>query len=676
MMAMAMSLCFFVAGGLFVKAEVAATTTDKLVAANGASVLIVDNVADTGIKFDVEISAENFTELSAKASAEVADLFLGVQVGTEKDGKFVALNNAEGVEEVNVSLNGKNLVADNEEAPTKYQYSFSITYNLDRIFGETIDAEKVNEMYSFELAVKPYYAIVKGGGEVVEKAYAEAGDARSMLHVAQAEIATGKALPAGFADKYIAETVTGLTATVYSDGYFEANNGEYEVVSYTVGTSAKAYAADGAIDTALLAGLEAGDAVKLYGYTADRKVIEYTATYAISNTINIAEEVVLATGMSFYGPQYLAADEEGTEYLTEKEYITIPSAIYFKGVEALEGKEAEVTSVLYKGASIYADGEYTVSNDLVGEHITLIAVIGENTYRLTNVLVASAAFENTAESRANLSKFLSGDNHKDGYYVLLENITFDITSNDELFSQGSAGLDYVNAVDPEIDNSGYFYGTFDGRGYALNNIVFFDGREFGIFGSKVVSGATIKNVAIKEVYSKKINGEAVRGGVKYDSLLFHSSLDAELTFTMENVYIYKYTTTSSGNSNIFFYGYKVDGNYVTWNYQFTNVMIVLELDESMSKNLPTIHNYGRTIGAESVIRDTYWITNGTRGDIKSGSADGKINYYEHTATGAPAKMADIWQKMIDAGNDYSAMYASSYWVQGTNGLPAWKSLQG
>ncbi len=674
LMAMAMSLCFFVAGGLFVKAEVVATTTDKLVAVDGASVLIVDKVADTGIKFDVEISASNYNELLTKASNEEGALVLGVQLGTEKDGEFALLLTEEGEpEERIVSVSGTNLFPDDGDVPAKYQYSFSITYNLDNIFGDNIDQEKLNQMYSFKLAVKPFYAIYVDG-EIVEKAYGEAGDARSMLHVAQAEMATGKNLPSGFADKYIAETVTGLTATVDSNGVISADNGEYDVVSYTIGTSAKSYAPGEKVGKSALNYTE-GASVPLFGYTADRKVIAYNATYVVSNSaINVTDEVILATGTSFYAKGVYVAEGEA-------ELTTIGSAIYFKGVKdedgnSLENKESEILSVLYNGNSIYSAGVFNlsaISTDLLGEVISLTVVMESGTYNMSNVRLVTTAFEDTASSRQLFAKLFSGDSHKDGYYVLLENLNFDITSDAEVGGNGGVTK---NAADESLTYTGDFSGVFDGRGYALNNTMLRSGSEFGIFGYKVCSGSAIKNVAINGLYTKAVGADATTKTTNTMSMLFHSSKEATLDFTMENVYIYRYTQTSGGNNCVFFYSYKYDGSYVTWNYKFTNTLIVLELDEGLATNTANIHNYGRTIGADSVIKDTYWVTNGSRGDIKSGSADGKIAYYEHAATGAPAAMADIWQAMIDANNNYSNMYATKYWVQGTNGLPVWKSLQG
>ncbi len=686
LMAMAMSLCFFVAGGLFVKAEVAATTTDKLVAVDGASVLVVDDVADTGIKFDIEISAEDFQALSTKATTEEADLFLGVQVGTEVNGKFVALYNGDEVEEINVSLNGKNLVADNEEIPTKYQYSFSITYNLDRIFGETVDAEKVNQMYSFELAVKPYYTFVKGG-EIVEKAYAQAGDARSMLHVAQAEIASGAALPAGFADKYIAETVTTQRATVYTDGTFEVDNGDYEVVSYTIGTNGATVATGiyDVIDASLLAGYVTGQEIQFFGYTADRKVIAYQATYEIPTTIRVSDQVVIAKGTNVS----VGSDDEGLLTNTEEDpykellYIrdvVVEGGLFFNGVKdlagnSLEGLMNEIDTISYGDQVIYANGQFDLSaleEVELGTSLVLTAVAGEYTYLMTDVLYATAAFENTKASREDFAALFSSNNLKDGYYVLLENLYFDINSYYEMVANGS-GATWVNPVDGGT-RTGAFCGTFDGRGYALNNVILGveDFSQYGLFGGELLEGATFKNFAINEIWRRdRISNTVSRDSNAYGAIFAARSQDADgvpQAWSMENVYIYRYVTKHSLYERGFFYSYNSgDGEPVNMN----NVMLVLEFGDSVTDARQPVfgtHNNPLDLNGECYTNNTYIVTNGTRGDMGYGG----IKYYE-SANGI-ANIADIYKAMADANNDYSEMLETGYWKLDANGLPVWKSI--
>ncbi len=667
MMAFAMAVCFFFAGLTFVKAD-ALADVDLGVKA-GAQVLVAGDVEETGLRFNVEILKADYQTLVA-GDAEVA---LGVQVGRYVDGSFTPLGRY--VVETTDAM---------EEEGDYYLYSFAITYNLDRVFEgyegtEAEKAELINKMYADELVVRPFYRLYQQKIVDGEPAYDDnneaimqwnywygvAGDARSMLHVAQAEIAdeTGTANKEALAAKYITATTEKGAVDVYSNGYVSVVDAD--VVAYTIDTSAKVVGREaGKISAEALTNYEANDTFKLFGYTADRKVYVYDATFKGEykfDTVENTESVVVS--------------QENKLYLNGTTLAgNTVDAIYYKGIDLVEA---------------IAEG---LIAEAPGSTITVVAKIGETYYEFTNALYVTMAFENTKESRLVMrdifsdggrltSAWGSGVNNEanDGYYVLVENLTFDY-SNVPMSEEDAANYvnDDMNAPYEFFNNYGSsaantLTGTFDGRGYSLNNVGLVG--NFGIFGY-AGDGATIKNVAFNEMFfytRKTVDADAGQyyytiGGTGTGAYIFYQVTAADADVTFENVYINDNNANdnSTYGSLVFYRGIADEveegatQTYSHGNLTFKNVIIENARGPILSG---ATGHWAAGLTENDVIIDAYAITsaNMARGAATLESNSRGENF---------AKYAD-YTAMAAAGNDYDT-FSSAYWTI-VNGVPVWNT---
>ena len=152
-----------------------------------------------------------------------------------------------------------------------------------------------------------------------------------------------------------------------------------------------------------------------------------------------------------------------------------------------------------------------------------------------------------------------------GYYVLAENITFDLSNLPMTVEEGLANFNPENIDLKEwaktapyevfhnaatVAQANDFGGIFDGRGYSLNNI----GLQGSMFG-EAQNGAVIKNVAFNgftkfeatkadaEAGWSKVYYKEVGGGTNAKIFSAIASADAEVTF--ENVYVSDPTTNDN-----------------------------------------------------------------------------------------------------------------------------------
>ena len=513
MMALSMALCFLFAGLAFVRADVMAEVDQS--ALDTAAVYIGSlgddfDADETGIKFTAKIKKTDYYALTGGTDAKGnIEVHLGVEVArANADGSHTTLPNAHFTVDTAGTLQTYNV--DGVKLDDYFMYSFTIKYNLSNIFGENFDAEdptiarNINFMYKDELCIRPFYQVISevdGANVEGEKMYGEYGASRSMIHVAMAEYADENSSLSEqekelFISKYVKETEDKGEIEVYADGRTNVEL-DSNIETYTIGTSGKVVARrNGAIDVSALEKYAIDDTFELFGYTADRTVITYHATFkgftGISTTA-VEDEFVL--------------DEAGKLYLNNTQF-----------------EEATIESLFYSDGNFLDKATIT---EEVGEKIAnggLVARINGVYYKLKNVLYVTKAFENTRESRLDLVETFSSRNRSHiswystsidksrevgGYYVLLDNITLDVSNmpigienkvaaedfdfsgrGNEIFSNGSES--YVTT----------FNGTFDGRGYALNNI---GGIESSSMFGNAADGATIKNVAFNSFvcYTRK-----------------------------------------------------------------------------------------------------------------------------------------------------------------------------
>ena len=684
-----MAMCFFFAGLTFIKAETNATDEVGLSVLPGAKVYLDGGLEDTGIKFDMQISEEGYTSLCEQASAGDATsgaVHLGIQIGrVDANGEFNPL--------ASYTVKTSDTLTTGENAGYK-EYSFSIMYNLGRIFeakygtevgyiaqdpgNDEENEEKkaiydeqqdyINRMYLDELAVRPWYkvvpAVLEEGEQAPAPVYGNVGEARSMLHVAMAEIYASK-LPgynnmntdtlAQFEDKYLKKLnenagevdvyANGLISGVIADG----------ITSFTIGDSGKVVARKGGkIDAAALSGLEDSDTFTLYGYTNDRQVYQYNATYKgeFSTDGELEGEIILA---------------KDNKVFQNNEKLENVETIYYDGKYVSTGKGID--------ASI-------LTADKLGTSVDVIIKVGDSFYS-ANALYVTRAFENTKESRQEMRDIFSACSRVSvtaegakvetvtGYYVLVDNLTFE---NGYLPTEedNGAGYDEKGTDNEMFANNGATYAntfaaTLDGRGFALNDIHILtddDGTMFGLAGD----GATIKNVAFNgfKVYERKAG--SVEGEFYYVerqdnfSKLFYAPSSKENEITFENVYIYD----SFEESNSINYGY------------FSLVFFDFAADDTdkntvakMSFNNVIIDNVGgpvllgvkglTTVPADFTIENTYIATAGavSRGASTLTASENGANFNKVSA--------------VSGISDTQAFIDSGYWMTDTYGVLAWKS---
>ena len=657
-MAILMSLCFIFAGSALTKAE----APSSLVVLDGASVYVSNNANESGIKFDVEILKTDYQKLVEDNAG--SDIYLGVEVIRATSGEVLG----------SYDVNTTGALKTSEENSSNYAYSFAIIYNeISYIDGlikdskiedtEEAKANAINKMYTDELAVKPFYKVVPAEGEAVVE-YGVVGDSRSMLHVANAEVVAGSDLPANFASTYIAEQIAGGEVEVDALGAITGDISA-EIKTFTMGDSAEVVAReDAVIGAEYLAGLNVDDQFALYGFTADRKVYSYNATY-------IGEEV-------------------GVNRYTEKVLVD------------------RATGKIFFNETSTPDYVATVDTSLIpatqksNEKTTVEASIGGENYKFINAWIYDGIFENTHESRVRfIETFTWASKTITGYYVLAENIKFDHFTG----ANGAFDLSETFAVNSQnkLANVNIFMATLDGRGYALQDVGVYRSNT-GIFGN-IGEGATIKNLAIKNVWTNYTAAQNLQLG-HLNSVLFNTYTSATVKFTLENVYIENYVNidysgTGRYNSVIMYNNLSGDANTAGETMlgagTFTNVIInstavdadgnivgtfdengVLTSTGTAKIAVVSNTNWGNSastykgFGDDCHINNSYIITNGrwTKGLFGS--------YYQNPARqnsrgetfGSFTSYQDFVNNKAEIAVD---TFSSDYWVINADGVPVWKS---
>ena len=413
-------------------------------------------------------------------------------------------------------------------------------------------------------------------------------------------------------------------------------------------------------------------------------------------------------GQKWYECACGAKDSRYLIDVDEEVLMSLNSKKLFFNNTVLEG--AEIIAITYNGNSIFVGGELDVSAFAINADSPYVLHIETslNRYSLNNVVAYTEVFEDTAESRELMAKIFSGREEENGIlngsYALVENLNFNHFALDEngnktyddennvLYSKKEAfncndGFQRQNGTDDEgkpTYETVYttFSGVFDGRGYTLNNVlVYAPGNSYyGIFGYYFADGATVKNVAINDVY-KFVSKTNVNQESGYHSVLFYAPLGwndttaTNPTLTLENVYIYRKQTSNQQTSNILYYkGF--NGEYTKLN--INNVIVVNEFATELdARTSSSFYGWQKTFAEGSNISNLYIVSNGTRGAYNKVGKANVVNYkyYQATRSGEEGAYTFDYNTIEDAinamkadNNDYSSFV--KYWTI-VDGIPAW-----
>ncbi len=737
-MAFAMAMCFFFAGLTFIKAETNATEEVGLTVLPGAEVYVPEkgDINDTGIRFTVQIPEEGYQTLANQAGENGA-VHLGVEIGSIEGGEYKAK------QEIPVKTSAPEVVNGN------MQYTYTLMYNLDRVFGKkypdlgymeepSVEEEneeittrvkipysnpveyknvtkskkvfyedqqsELNKMYLQELCIRPWYKTITANGE--EKvAYGDAGDSRSMLHVAIAEINEYNKGEKGNtvleADSYAYFTSTYLNGEIdpvegdYTINAFGETNivlkGDDAYDTYILESSGEVVARNG--DSSLTMGAhlgkyKEGDAITLYGISAEREVVAYTATY---------------TG--FEGMEL--ASIEGKQPI-----ITADRKMYLNNT-GLENES--IDGVFYNGLLVSKDGKNVDVKEIteaIGSEVELVIKVGETLYDGTSLYVTKA-FENTLESKKDMTATLgtsntsykrdaatsddndNNDNFKrgtlTGYYALAEDITF---YGGEEPAEGWVDIAFGGRNEDDDGNSygvNTFNATFDGRGHSLNNIILDNSRNkdgnnfynYGIFGMEMGVNAKLMNFAINGAKFLVLDETTSQNIITDTNNCYVSALFAQKpsavsnaegnTSEMSNVYVNIEMGGRGTNAGAREMALFSDGHTDSFGFnKISNTIINFNINKNATYASLYIRRQSSSVtgmiaeGAyDAQISDTYLIINGRPWGQYTPAEEGKQESYGGIYTySSVAKMPK--------GNENYNNFSSDYWTI-SDGIPVWNT---
>ncbi len=696
-MALVMAFSFVFAGVTLAKADV----NVDFGATAGASVYLLGDENDLGINFKVKVSKEDYAALKSEnanknvwfgsviANGYYSTELITVQtpdanvVWNIKDGAFTDLD--ENYYSYNTSL-----VMDIEAEYAKY-----LTTVAQGVTPYTLGEFKVQILFQPWVAV-PLYAVFEGEFDAATAniVYGTGSDVRTMFGVANGVDVAEEDVPETFADKY--QVVVGETTDkeiyIYPDGTV---SGDQTVITNntviaTLGADGEAiYVSNGVLFPAF--------SDKAIGEVAPGGQTVITTVSIPNQTsfdITIARHKATVIDAVI---DSLAADAQGKLYIPE----------------ATDEDRAEFTGIFVDGVNVLkADGtlDLTLANKKVGDKFSAMIVSAEDNVMINEVEVYDYVFEDTAESRELMASIFRGraeDNGVlDGSYALAENLNFNhfaldeegnktydadenvLYSNKEAFN---ANIGFQRQIDTDPDGNpvyetvkNTFSGTFDGRGYALNNVLMDapGGAFYGLFGYTAGDGATIKNLAINDVYKFESKTD-VNQDKSYEAFLFATNAGVEAELTLQNLYIYRRLTSAQSSGSLLYQGFGANKPALN-KINMENVIIVYNNDYEGNKQNPAFYNYDQTLGAGSVVNNVYIVSNTSCGNFKLSKEDAanSANYaffklekvgdaYDYTTT-----LETKLNEFKAAEKDLSG-FDSKYWtvVYDENGaMPVWDSI--
>ncbi len=372
----------------------------------------------------------------------------------------------------------------------------------------------------------------------------------------------------------------------------------------------------------------------IYGdsnFADDTRSMSAIANYALNKG-----DVKLEDVADYLGAVDRVAEEQILDKTASVENFTVDLGQTVTDAKIYNGV-TKVTDVTLSGSTLTipkttATGEYTLS------------VIGSGKVVNVDYVCADKVFTQDNKDEIATTFITSAGTTNSGYYILnsnIDNLTFSRTATD-----GSGNADVKDV----------FSGTFNGRGYTINNVT---ANGQGLFGN-FDTGATVKNVAFTGVtFGTKGTWRTPQ------SVLFFGPKDANTeSATLENVYasVNEMTASQFGERYAFVATTLSDTDkYVCWNMK--NVIIEMPIDQehSLNKSWNAIYGvWGKAEGENGYnnISDCYGISNQALRTAQGNVGFGNINVY--TDRGA----------MKTADRDYSSF--GSNWVL-VDGLPVWKS---
>ncbi len=675
-MAFVMSLSFFFASTLFAKAE----ANVGMSVIDGAKVFVAGTADDIGINFTVNLDKDDYDALVASAQAEGKSVKAGALFGSPSmPDQYFTIQDC-------MAFYADALESEEDVYSFDAEFLFNIAEMYEQDFVDVQDKPTLdqyrNMVVNTPISAKPFIAVYQGeySENTAEFTYGETSAARTMAGVANAVGLAGEAVPEVFFDKYNVNTVEGATSLVVNPdgtivGDITAVTGE--VVYATVGSNATLFV------------VEDGALINQFGsYVAPASVapagMSTISFFAADTNSNIS---VYTYEAIFYDEiiDSLAADPTGK--------------VYFN---ATSSYGIEFDSALVNGVEVLVDGKIDLAaiNVGVGDKFTASFSSEDANVIVNEIEVYDYVFENTRQSRKQMVELfscrsLSEGRILDGKYALAENIYFNRYEVDaegnQVFDQdgsvrysreeafvtmvGKGTIEYEEDGEPltkEVYNKGnIFKGTFDGRGFALNDIILESSMFVDINDPKTKSechsifsiagdGATFKNLGINKVYRFKHEYDcADKGG--YNAVFFVRPYDENIEVLFENVYAYRYLSESNLYSGILAYGGDINKGfgYTT----FTNCFWqATSIDPDIYSS--TSHRT-QIFGSVSVhdmhtFNDSYFVSNSR---LCSGSdtetLDGVTSYFT----------IDMMRK---AYNDYSS-FSTKYWTV-IDGIPYWNSI--
>ncbi len=552
-MACMMSLSFFFAGSLLAKAD----GSVDFAATEGASIYFAGDGNDLGINYQIKLKKQDFDTLKNLPENAGKTIAFGGVFGLANgnldeltaDTGSVVISNTDGVFE---SLD-----------EDYYVYNAELILDTDAMYEEEMASqpgdvitlsEYKKQLIAMPWVVRPFYTVYEGEFNSANAIYGEVSSARMLFAVAAAVEAAGEDTPFDFKDKYQYNSqVTDYVVTLDAEGNF--------------GGDAKAF-------TENTVAFIVGDNAEMFMYQDGQHMAAYstkTVAELASLGMTTITTVDVEDGININASRHsFAYAEESVDSIA----INAEGKMYLNRIDTTD---KVITSAFVDGVDVLKeDGtlDLALAGKEVGDKFLLVlANETSNLFAIANAEVYDKVFENTPESRKEMARLFSAGDAKstsnkyykqkvvEGYYALAESLTFSSTNKDN-----EPYTDEAFANNDTISN--IFRGTFDGRGYTLNNVIYFSNCEGGMFGF-AGDGATVKNVAINGTGRFKTASASYDTAFSPYSMFFYSAETATSRITVENVYVKRTGSQNGENYGIFFYSAVETGvNYIE-NYNET-----------------------------------------------------------------------------------------------------------
>ena len=269
--------------------------------------------------------------------------------------------------------------------------------------------------------------------------------------------------------------------------------------------------------------------------------------------------------------------------------------------------DEEIIAISYNAVNLYEGGVFdgtalkaTKDDVTVLDGSLIVETADRLLYAFSNVTIYDKYFYNTKESREDFVKTFSNNAESKareaGAYLLAENLEFDTTNANEVFTN-------------KENDCRIFNDMLDGQGFALINVMI-NAAGYSVFGDWGES-AIIKNIAFNNFYLATVSGDSISSLTRKQTrgLLFYDNAVAGAELKLDNVYLYVEVEVRENYSSTLVWG-SADGA-INANNVFINIV------DNVADN--DIGDYHKTIFSPTPITatNTYLVTPGPR-DSSSG----------------------------------------------------------